>query len=136
MSEEQKPVENVVAAQPAVVKAVEQKPLEALVSIDDFKKFRIVVALIKEAALHPNADKLFVLKVDIGSEVRQVVAGIRKSYTPEQLVGKRVALIANLQPAVIRGVESQGMVLAASDDIGISVLSPDRADIAPGSQVK
>ncbi len=134
MSEEQKVVEN--GGVPAAVNIVEPKPAEALVSIDDFKKFRIVVGEIKEAALHPNADKLLVLKVNIASEVRQVVAGIRRSYTPEQLAGKRVALIANLAPAVIRGVESQGMVLAASDDLGISVLSPDRLDIAPGSPVK
>jgi methionyl-tRNA synthetase len=118
------------------VKVPEVKPLELLVSIDDFKKFRIVVAMIREAALHPNADKLFVLKVDIGTEVRQVVAGIRRSYTPEQLVGKRVALIANLLPAVIRGVESQGMILAASDEEGISLLSPDRQDLVLGSPVK
>ena len=109
---------------------------EVLVSIDDFKKLRIVVAQIKEAALHPNADKLFVLKVDLGTEVRQVVAGIRRSYTPEQLVGKRVAFIANLFPAVIRGVESQGMILAASDEAGVSVLSPDRLDLVLGSPVK
>ena len=109
---------------------------EVLVSIDDFKKFRIVVAQIKEVELHPNADKLFVMKVDTGTEVRQVVAGIRRSYGPEQLVGKRVALIANLQPAVIRGVESQGMILAASDEAGVSVLSPDRLDLVLGSTVK
>ena len=109
---------------------------EILISIDDVKKLRIVVGLIKEAGLHPNADKLFVLKVDVGMEVRQVVAGIRRSYAPEQLVGKRVVLIANLQPAVIRGVESQGMILAASDDAGVSVLSPDRVDMALGSIVK
>ena len=119
-----------------VVAPVVVKPAEVMVTIDDFKKFRIVVAEVKEVAVHPNADKLFVIKVDIGTEVRQVVAGIRRSYTPEQLVGRRVALIANLQPAVIRGVESQGMILAASDDIGVSVLSPDRADVALGSTVK
>lgn len=111
-------------------------PDDVLVSIDDFKKFRIVVAEIKEAVLHPNADKLFVLKVDTGTEVRQVVAGIRRSYAPEQLVGRRVALITNLAPAVIRGVESQGMILAASDDNGVSLLSPDRPDIILGSTVK
>ncbi|MBF0386834.1 MAG: methionine--tRNA ligase subunit beta [Candidatus Omnitrophica bacterium] len=141
MSEEQKSVEGVAGEPQAVVKAAELKPaevkpIEALVSIDDFKKFRIVVAQIKEAAVHPNADKLFVLKVDIGTEVRQVVAGIRRSYTPELLVGKRVALIANLAPAVIRGVESQGMILAASDEAGVSLLSPDRLDLVLGSTVK
>lgn len=109
---------------------------ELLVSIDEFKKFKIVVAEIKEAQLHPNADKLFVLKVDIGGEERQVVAGIRRSYAPEQLIGKKITLIANLQPAVIRGVESRGMILAASDENGVSVLSPDRPDIVNGSSVK
>jgi methionyl-tRNA synthetase len=106
-----------------------------LVSIDEFKKFKLVVAQIKEAELHPNADKLFVVKVDIGGELRQLVAGIRRSYTPEQLIGRRVVVVTNLQPAVIRGVESQGMILAASDDQGISILQPDR-DVVLGSGVK
>lgn len=104
-------------------------------TIDDFKKFRFVVAQVKEVAVHPNADKLFVVQVDTGTEVRQLVAGIRRSYTPEQLVGRRVVIVANLAPAVIRGVASQGMILAASDDQGVSVLAPDR-DVALGSAVK
>lgn len=129
MSEEQKPVvEPIVAMEPVKVE-------EPLASIHDFKKFRIVIAQIKEAMLHPNADKLYVLKVDIGTEVRQIVAGIKRSYAPEQLIGKRVALIANLEPAIIRGVESRGMLLAASDDVGVSVLTPDR-DVVLGSIVK
>ena len=110
-------------------------PAAPVVTIDDFKKFRLVVAEIREAAVHPNADKLFVIKVDIGGELRQLVAGIRRSYTPEQLVGRRVVVIANLAPAVIRGVESQGMILAASDDQGVSVLQPDRP-VVLGSGVK
>jgi methionyl-tRNA synthetase len=118
-----------------VVQPVVAAVAQPTVSIDDFKKFKLVVGQIKEAALHPNADKLFVVKVDIGTEVRQLVAGIRRSYTPEQLVGRRVVIIANLQPAVIRGVESQGMILAASDDQGVSVLQPDR-DVMLGSGVK
>ncbi len=105
------------------------------VSIDDLKKFKFVVAQVKEVSVHPNADKLFVVKVDTGTEVRQVVAGIRRSYTPEQLLGRRVIIITNLQPAVIRGVESQGMILAASDEQGVSVIQPDR-DVALGSLVK
>jgi methionyl-tRNA synthetase len=106
-----------------------------VVSVDEFKKFKFAVAQIKEVAVHPNADKLFVVKVDLGGEIRQMVAGIRLSYTPEQLVGRRVIVITNLQPAVIRGVESQGMILAASDAQGISVLQPDR-DVVLGSGVK
>ncbi len=104
-------------------------------TIDEFKNFQFVVAQIKEVKEHPNADRLYVLKVDTGTEVKQLVAGIRKSYTPEQLIGRRVIIVNNLEPAVIRGEESRGMILAASDENGISVLSPDR-DVALGSIVK
>lgn len=143
MSEEQKssaePVPaSVMAPAPMMTTAPANesvKVCEPLASINDFKKFRIVVAQIKEAELHPNADKLYVLKVDAGGELRQVVAGIKRSYTPEQLIGKRVVLIANLEPAIIRGVESRGMLLAASDDAGVSLLTADR-DVILGSTVK
>lgn len=104
-------------------------------TIDEFKNFQFVVAQIKEVKEHPNADRLYVLKVDNGTEVKQLVAGIRKSYTPEQLIGRRVIIINNLEPAVIRGEESRGMILAASDENGISVIAPDR-DVALGSLVK
>jgi methionyl-tRNA synthetase len=104
-------------------------------TIDEFKNFQFVVAQIKEVKEHPNADRLFVIKVDTGTEVKQLVAGIRKSYAPEQLVGRRVVIVNNLEPAIIRGEESRGMILAASDENGISVLSPDR-DVALGSIVK
>ncbi len=106
-----------------------------MATIEDFKKFEFKIAQIKEVEPHPNADRLFVIKVDTGTEVRQIVAGIRRSYVPEQLVGRRVVLVANLEPALIRGVESQGMLLAASDEAGVSVLSPDR-EVALGSSVK
>jgi methionyl-tRNA synthetase len=106
-----------------------------MATIEDFKKVQFIIAQVKEVTVHPDADKLFVIKVDTGTEVRQVVAGIRRSYAPEQLIGKRVVLVANLEPAVIRGVESQGMLLAASDETGISVVSPDR-DVLLGSTVK
>ncbi len=122
-------------AVPQPVAAPSPAPAVALASVDDFRKFKLVVACVTEAALHPNADKLFVLKVDTGTEVRQLVAGIRRSYTPEQLVGRRVVIISNLAPAVIRGVESQGMLLAASDEAGVSILQPDR-DVVLGSVVK
>lgn len=106
-----------------------------MIPIEEFRKLEIIVAQIKDVQEHPNADKLYVLKIDTGSGEKQLVAGIRKSYTKEQLVGRRVIVINNLQPAVIRGVESQGMVLAASDEVGISVLQPDR-DVKLGSTVK
>ena len=106
-----------------------------MITIDDFKKIELKVAQIKEVSEHPQADRLYVLKVDTGTEVRQLVAGIRLGYAKEQLIGRRVVLVANLQPAVIRGVESQGMILAASDEKGVSVLGPDR-EVALGSIVK
>lgn len=120
---------------PVAAPAAPLTPAPVLASIDDFKKFKFIVAQIKEVVVHPNADKLFVMKVDTGTEVRQLVAGIKRSYTPEQLVGRRVIMIANLEPALIRGVASQGMLLAASDDQGVSILAPDR-DVALGSTVK
>jgi methionyl-tRNA synthetase len=104
-------------------------------TIEEFRKIELVVAQIKEVKEHPNADKLYVIKVDTGKEERQIVAGIRKAYTPEQLVGRRIILVNNLEPAVIRGEQSNGMLLAASDENGVSILSPDR-DVALGSIVK
>lgn len=106
-----------------------------MVTIEDFMKFEFVVARIKTAAAHPDADKLLVLKVDIGGEERQLVAGIKKSYNPEDLIGKNVVMIKNLQPALLRGVESQGMVLAASIDGGPVLLTPEK-DVPAGTRVK
>lgn len=106
-----------------------------MASYEDFKKIELVVAQIKEAKEHPNADRLYVLQVDTGKDVRQIVAGIRKAYTPEQLIGRRIILVANLEPAVIRGETSNGMLLAASDENGLGLLTPDK-EIALGSMVK
>lgn len=106
-----------------------------MATIEDFKKIELIVAQIKEVKEHPNADRLYVLQVDTGKDVRQVVAGIRKAYTPEQLTGRRIILVANLEPAVIRGEASNGMLLAASDATGMGLLSPDK-DLALGSPVK
>lgn len=106
-----------------------------MVSIEDFQKLEFIIAQVKAVRPHPNADRLYVVNVDTGSGERQLVAGIRPSYAPEQLTGKRVVIVSNLQPATIRGEESQGMILAASDENGHSVLMPDR-DVALGSRVK
>lgn len=106
-----------------------------MVTLEDFKKLELIVAQIKEVIDHPNADRLYVLKVDTGTEVKQLVAGIRKSYTKEQLIGRRVIVVNNLEPAVIRGEESRGMILAASDENGICALSLER-DVVLGSIVK
>ncbi len=106
-----------------------------MASIEDFKKIELVVARIKEVKEHPNADRLYVLQVDTGRDVRQIVAGIRKAYTPEQLINRRIILVANMEPAVIRGEASNGMLLAASDANGMALIAPDK-DIALGSIVK
>lgn len=105
-----------------------------MVSFEEFKKMELITARIKEAQDHPNADKLYVLKIDTGKEEKQLVAGIRGSYAKEDLIGRTIVVINNLEPAVIRGEESQGMLLAVRDETGIALLTPDRA-VAPGSTV-
>ncbi len=106
-----------------------------MATIDDFRKLEFIVAQIKEVKEHPNADRLYLVQVDTGKEVKQVVAGIRKAYTPEQLIGRRVVLVANLEPAVIRGETSNGMLLAASDAEHLALVGPDH-EIVLGSPVK
>jgi len=88
-----------------------------------------------EAEKVPGSKKLVKLQVDLGREKRQVVAGIAESYAPESLVGKKVILVANLKPARLMGVESNGMVLAASLD-GKAVLCTFDADVPPGTRIK
>lgn len=106
-----------------------------MVTYEEFRKLELKVARIQEVTEHPNADRLYVLKIDLGDSQRQVVAGIRNSYKPEELVGKQVAVITNLEPALIRGIESQAMILAASDENGIVILTPQR-EVKVGSTVK
>ncbi len=106
-----------------------------MVTIDEFAKLDLRVATVKAAEPHPNADRLLVLKIDLGGEERQLVAGIRAHYTPQELVGKQVVVVANLQPATLRGVESQGMLLAATDGERVVVLSPEKA-VTPGAPVR
>ena len=106
-----------------------------MVSYEEFRKLEIKVARIEEVTVHPDADKLYVLKINLGDAQKQIVAGIRNSYRPQDLVGKQIAVINNLEPALIRGVESQAMLLAASDENGIAILSPQR-EVKVGSIVK
>ena len=106
-----------------------------MVTIEEFKKLEIKIAVIKEVADHPNADRLYIITLDLGNKTKQVVAGIKSSYTKEELIGKQVVIVDNLAPAVLRGVESQGMILAASDTEGITLISPERK-MQLGSVVK
>ncbi len=105
------------------------------IAIDDFMKVELRVARIIEASEIEGADRLLKLQVDLGSEKRQLVAGIKKAYTPEELVGKHIVVVANLKPARLRGEESQGMLLAAQTDDGPALVSFDK-DVTPGSVVK
>jgi len=105
-----------------------------MVSFDDFKKLDLRIVEIKDVRPHPNADKLYVVTLDTGTEERRVVAGIKNFYKPEELVGRKAAAILNLEPAVIRGVESTGMVLAASGGGKLTILAPER-DIETGSKI-
>jgi methionine--tRNA ligase beta chain len=105
-----------------------------MISIEEFRRIELKVGTVTSAEPHPNADKLMVLQVDLGTEKRQLCAGIRNDYTPEQLVGRQIVVVANLQPAKLRGLESQGMLLAASDDGRVTLLTPEKP-VQPGSKV-
>lgn len=111
---------------------MEDRP--AVVTIDEFKRLDLRVARVVEARQHPNADKLLVLKVDVGDEVKQIVAGLRQWYEPEQLLGKYVVVVNNLQPVKLRGEESNGMLLAATSDGDVVILTTEKP-VKPGSPV-
>ena len=120
-----------VAAGP-VVPAADNK-----ISIDDFLKVELRVGEVKVAEKVKGADKLLRMEVDIGTEVRQIVAGIAKAYDPEKLVGRKVVIVANLQPRKLRGLESQGMIVAASlGDEGLPVLAGFLEDVPVGAKLK
>ena len=107
------------------------------ISYGDFKKMDLVVGTITAVEPHPNADKLYVIKVDLGAEERQLVAGLKPYYEPEQLNGKQVVVVVNLEPANLRGVESRGMLLAAQHDDApdeVIIVSPERP-MKPGAKV-
>ena len=126
------------AEAPKVEAKKEAKPAEAAageITIDDFAKIDLRVATVVAAERVPKTDKLIKLQVKIGDEERTIVSGIAQHYEPENLIGKNVIVIANLKPAKLRGIESRGMVLAASDGEGNLVLA-DAPGIASGSKVK
>jgi methionine--tRNA ligase beta chain len=106
------------------------------IPFDDFLKLDLRVGTVTAAESHPNADKLIVLQVDLGSERRQIVAGLKGYYEPAELVGQQIVLVANLAPRSMRGVESQGMLLAACtpDRSQVVVLTPQKP-VPPGTPV-
>jgi methionyl-tRNA synthetase len=105
-----------------------------LITIDDFSKVDLRVAKVIEAEKVEKADKLLKMKLQVGEETRQVVSGIAKYYTPEEMVGKTLILVANLKPAKLRGIESQGMILAATNENGLSLVTIDK-DLGSGAHV-
>lgn len=105
------------------------------ITIDDFAKVQLRVAEVISCENHPKADRLYVLKLKLGEEERQVVSGIKEYYSPEDLVGKKVIVVANLKPVKLRGVESKGMILAAEDSEGNLTLLSTLEDIASGATI-
>lgn len=106
-----------------------------MATIDDFRKLEFKVGEIKEVNDHPDADRLYVIVVDLGDKTKQVVAGIKGSYSKEELIGRQVVVVDNLDYAMLRGVESQGMILAGSDESGVFIVTPERK-LKLGSMVK
>jgi len=124
------------AAVPAMGPANHAATESAKIAIDDFAKVELRVAMIKVAERVPKADKLLRLEVDLGYEQRQILAGIAESYTPEQLIGRKVVIVANLAPRKLRGLESNGMVVAASVEGGKAVLAGFLEEIEIGARLK
>jgi len=128
------------AAPATPVPAAGSKPTPAVpegkISIDDFAKVELRVAQVKTAERVKGADKLLRLEVDLGTEVRQLVAGIAEAYEPESLIGRKVVIVANLAPRKLRGLESNGMIVAASPDGGKPVLASFLEDVPIGTRLK
>lgn len=116
---------------PAAEKPAEKPPI----TYEQFAQLDLRVAQVLEAREHPNANKLVLLKIKVGELEKQIVAGIRGHYEPAALVGRSIVIVNNLAPALIRGEESNGMLLAASDGQSVVLLQPDR-QITSGSKVK
>jgi len=124
------PAASLASAQPAVVTN------DGKIAIDDFARVDLRVGLVKVAERVPKSDKLLRLEIDIGTEVRQVLAGIAEAYAPETLVGRKVVIVANLAPRKMRGLESNGMIVAASLEGGKPVLASFLEDVPIGARLK
>jgi methionyl-tRNA synthetase len=140
-----KPIASVAPSAPAPAATPASAPATAApaasatpgqITIDDFTKVELRVALVKVAERVPKADKLLRLEVDLGSETRQILAGIAESYDPATLVGRKVIVVANLAPRKLRGLESNGMLLAGSIEGGKAALASFLEDVPLGARVK
>jgi methionyl-tRNA synthetase len=104
------------------------------ISFEEWKKIDLRIAKIIDVKDHPNADRLYIIKVSLGNEERTIVAGIKPWYKKEELIGKKIVIVANLQPKNLRGIESRGMLLAAEHENNVVLLTVDK-DIKEGSKV-
>ena len=123
------------APSPAPATAAPAAAQPAQIGIDDFMKIQLKAAKVLSAERVPKSEKLLKLQVSLGSEQRQIVAGIGKKYEPETLIGKTIVIVAHLKPAKLMGIESQGMVLAAGDS-EVRGLATFIEDVEPGTKVK
>ncbi len=105
------------------------------ITYDDFARLDLRVATVLSARPHPNADKLLLLQIDVGDAKKQIVAGIRGHYEPEQLEGRQIVVINNLEEAMLRGEESQGMLLAASAGDAVVLVAPER-ECPAGAEIR
>jgi len=106
-----------------------------MISFDDFNKLDIRIGTIIEAESVPETDKLLKLKIDLGEEQRELIAGIAETYKPEDIIGKQVPILTNLEPKTIKGIKSKGMILAVDIDNKATLLSPDKK-VPSGSKVR
>jgi methionyl-tRNA synthetase len=140
MEETKPPAENTPATPPIPPIATAESPsavAEELISIDDFMKVKLRVARIESAEVVPKSTKMLKLQLDLGPlGKRQILSGIAKFYTPESLIGKHIVVVANLKPAKLMGLESAGMLLAASSDDGSQLCILEPSSIPPGSVVR
>jgi methionyl-tRNA synthetase len=125
------------APAPAAPQATTPAPEPQYITIDDFAKVELRVAQVKVAEKVKGADKLLRLEVDLGDHTRQIVAGIALAYEPESLIGRKIVIVANLKPRKLRGLESNGMLLAASlGEEGRPVLASFLEDVPLGAKLK
>jgi methionyl-tRNA synthetase len=119
------------------VKVTEPVEGVAMIEYEDFARVEFKVAKVVACEKVPKADKLLKLQLEVGEEKRQIVSGIAQHYTPEEMVGKLIILVANLKPKALRGIESHGMLLAASTADGkLSLVTVDKPDFPSGAKVK
>lgn len=133
--DEKEMLETIEKEQPKKIEVKPSQPAKPQITIDDFSKLEMKVGTVVSCEKHPKADKLLVSQIDVGEEtVRQIVSGIATSYKPSELVGKKVIVVTNLTPAKLRGVESQGMILAGVGEDQIELVSV--ANLEPGTIVR